>query len=218
MRSLKTWFQRETRFFSLLFKAVEEGSIFINSSSNLIALTFVSVYLEDVKKKNPIPLYLKIKVPRMKSPLTLVKSLLAVAGVAALSAVSAAPAWAFSFGNIAGGDTPGDAYVNSFTFDVVDQGQSVIFNIKNSGDAADSSMFISKVFFDDKNSFFDDDTYLSSPLVNIGNVGQVAFRVESMGSIISRTSLLIRVDACVTTGHLSFRTRTCSFHCIRLLV
>ena len=73
------------------------------------------------------------------------------------------------------GDTPGDAYVNSFTFDVVDQGQSVLFNIKNSGDAAAPSMFISKVFFDDKNSFFDDDTYLSSPLVNIGNVGQVGF-------------------------------------------
>ena len=36
-------------------------------------------------------------------------------------------------------------------------------------------MFISKVFFDDKNSFFDDDTYLSSPLINIGNVGQVGF-------------------------------------------
>src|SRR4028118_2356974 len=176
MRDIKTWFQPETRFFNLLFKAaVEEDSIFIQSSSNLIALSFVSVYIEYVKKKNPIPLYLKIKVPKMKSPLTLVKSLLAVAGIAAVSAVSAAPAWAFSFGNIAGGDTPGDSYVNSFTFDVVDQGQSVLFKIQNSGDAATPSMFISKVFFDDKDSFFDDDTYLSSPLVNIGNVGQVAF-------------------------------------------
>jgi hypothetical protein len=159
----------------LLLKAVEEGSIFIKSSSNLIALTFVSVYLEDVKEKNQIPLYLKIKVPTKKSPLNLVKSLLAVAGVAALSAVSAAPAWAFSFGNIAGGDTPGDAYVNSFSFDVVDQGQSVLFNITNSGDDAAPSMFISQVFFDDKNSFFDDDTYLSDPLVNRGNVGLVDF-------------------------------------------
>jgi len=159
----------------LLFKAVEEGSIFIKSSSNLMALTFVLVYIEDVKEKNQIPLYLKIKVPTKKSPLNLVKSLLAVAGVAALSAVSAAPASAFSFGNIAGGDTPGDAYVNSFSFDVVDQGQSVIFNIKNSGDDAAPSMFISKVFFDDKNSFFDDDTYLSDPLVNRGNVGLVDF-------------------------------------------
>ena len=111
----------------------------------------------------------------MKSPLTLVKSLLAVVGVAAVSAVSAAPAWAFSFSNIAGGDTVGDAYVNSFTFDVLNQGSSVFFHIFNSGDATAPSMFISKVFFDDKNSFFDDDTYLSSPLVNIGNVGQVAF-------------------------------------------
>jgi hypothetical protein len=42
----------------LLFKAVEEDSIFIKSSSNLMALTFVSVYLEDVKEKNPIPFYL----------------------------------------------------------------------------------------------------------------------------------------------------------------
>jgi len=169
MRSLKTGFQPETRFFSLLFKAaVEEGSIFIKSSSNLMALTFVSVYIEDVKEKNPIPLYVKIKVPTMKSPLTLVKSLLAVAGVAAVSAVSAAPAWAFSFVNIAGGDTPGDAYVNSFTFDVLNKGSSVIFKIKNSGDAAAPSMFISTVLFDDNG-------YLSGPAANISNIGQVAF-------------------------------------------
>jgi len=170
MRSLKTWFQRETRFFIVLFKAaVEEGNIFIKSSSNLIALTSVSVYIEDVKEKNQIPLYLKIKVPTMKSPLNLVKSLLAVAGVAALSAISAAPAWAFSFSNITGGDTPGDAYVNSFTFDVFNLGSEVIFNITNSGDAAAPNMFISKVLFDDN------DGYLSAPSVKVSNNGEVAF-------------------------------------------
>jgi len=137
-------------------------------SSNLIALTFVSVYIEDVKEKNQIPLYIKIKVPQMKSPLTLVKSLLAVAGVAALSAVSAAPAWAFSFSNIAGGDTPGDAYVKSFTFDLFNLGSAVLFNIKNSGDAAAPSMFISKVLFDDNG-------YLSAPSPNVGNIGEVLF-------------------------------------------
>jgi hypothetical protein len=169
MIDIKTWFQRETRFFILLFKAaVEEGNIFIKASSNLLALTCVSVYIEDVKEKNQIPLYIKIKVPTMKSPLTLVKSLLAVAGVAALSAVSAAPASAFSFSNIAGGDTPGDAYVNSFSFDVFNMGSSVLFNIKNSGNAAAPSMFISKVLFDDNG-------YLSAPSANVGNIGQVAF-------------------------------------------
>jgi hypothetical protein len=169
MIDIKTWFQRETRFFILLFKAaVEEGNIFIKASSNLVALTFVSVYIEDVKEKNPIPLYLKIKVPTMKSPLNLVKSLLAVAGVAALSAVSAAPASAFSFSNIAGGDTPGDAYVNSFSFDVFNLGSSVLFNIKNYGNAAAPSMFISKVLFDDNG-------YLSAPSANVGNIGEVAF-------------------------------------------
>ena len=56
-----------------------------------MALTFVSVYIENGEGKNTISLYLKIKVLTMKTPLTLVKSLLAVAGVAALSAVSAAP-------------------------------------------------------------------------------------------------------------------------------
>jgi hypothetical protein len=144
--------------------------IFIKSSSNLRALTFVSVYIEDVKEKNPIPLYLKIKVPKMKSPLTLVKSLLAVVGVAALSAVSAAPASAinFSFGNIAGGDTPGDSYVDSFTFDVFNDESSVVFNIKNSGNAAAPSMFISKVLFDDKG-------YLSAPSPNVSNIGEVLF-------------------------------------------
>ena len=106
--------------------------------------------------------------PTMKSKLTLVKSLLAVAGVAAVSAVSAAPASAFGFGNIAGGDTPGDAYKNSFTFDVLNQGSSVIFKITNSGNAAAPSMFISKVFFDDNG-------YLSNPEPNIGNVGTVNF-------------------------------------------
>jgi hypothetical protein len=144
--------------------------IFIKSSSNLIALTSVSVYIEDVKEKNQIPLYVKIKVPTMKSPLNLVKSLLAVASVAALSAISAAPAWAFNFSNITGGDTHGDAYVNSFTFDVFNQGSEVIFNITNSGDAAAPNMFISKVLFDDN------DGYLSAPSVKVSNNGEVAFR------------------------------------------
>jgi hypothetical protein len=170
MRGVTTWFQPETRFFSLLFKAaVEEGSIFIQSSSNLMALTFVSVYIEDEKEKNPSPLYVKIKVPKMKSPLTLVKSLLAVAGVAALSAISAAPASAFSFSNIAGGDTVGDAYANNFSFNVINQDSSVIFDILNYGNAAAPSMFISQVFFDDDNG------YLSAPRANVNNVGQVAF-------------------------------------------
>ena len=169
MRGLKTWFQPETRFFSLLFKAaVEEGSIFIKASSNIIALSFVSVYIEDVKEKNQIPLYLKIKVPKMKSPLNLIKSLLAVAGVAAASAVSAAPASAFSFSNIAGGDTPGDAYVNSFTYTVVNQGSAVRFDIFNSGNAAAPNMFISKVFFDDNG-------YLSAPSLYGTNIGEVSF-------------------------------------------
>ncbi|MEG3955310.1 PEP-CTERM sorting domain-containing protein [Microcoleus sp. herbarium2] len=104
----------------------------------------------------------------MKSPLTLVKSLLAVAGVAALSAVSAAPASAFSFSNIAGGDTPGDAYKNSFSFDVFNLDSRVLFNVKNSGDAAAPSMFISKVLFDDNG-------YLSAPSPNVSNIGEVEF-------------------------------------------
>ncbi len=153
----------------VLFKAaVEEGSIFIKSSSNLIALTFVSVYIENVNEKNQIPLYLKIKVPKMKSPLTLVKSLLAVAGVAAVSAVSAAPAWAFSFGNIGGGDTPGDSYINSFRYTVAKQGSAVRFDIFNSGDDAAPNMFISKVFFDDNG-------YLSAPSLYGTNIGEVSF-------------------------------------------
>jgi hypothetical protein len=126
-----------------------------------------------VKEKNPIPLYIKIKVPTMKSPLNLVKSLLAVAGVAVLSAVSAAPASAFSFSNIAGGDTPGDAYANNFGFNVINQGGTVFFDIFNYGNVAAPDMFISKVFFDDNG-------YLSQPWVNANNnVGQVAFKGEA---------------------------------------
>ncbi|MEG4349605.1 PEP-CTERM sorting domain-containing protein [Microcoleus sp. LAD1_D5] len=104
----------------------------------------------------------------MKFQLNLVKYILAVAGVATLSAVSAAPASAFSFGNIVGGDTPGDAYQNTFTFDVIDQGASVLFNISNSGNTAASDMFISKVLFDDNG-------YLSNAVANVGNIGTVAF-------------------------------------------
>jgi hypothetical protein len=142
--------------------------IFIKSSSNLIALTFVSVYIEDIKEKNQIPLYLKIKVPTMKSPLNLVISLLAVAGVAAVSAVSAAPAWAFSFSNIAGGDMVGDTYAPNFTWDVFSDGPLVIFKITNTGNATAPSMFISQVLFDDNG-------YLSAPSPNVGNVGEVLF-------------------------------------------
>jgi len=110
----------------------------------------------------------------MKSPfLTLVKSLLAVAGVAAVSAVSAAPAsaFSFSFSNIAGGDTPGDAYANNFEVNVkaVNGTKLVVFDIFNYGNAAAPSMFISKVFFDDNNN------YLSGPSVNFSNIGQVGF-------------------------------------------
>ncbi|MEG4531244.1 PEP-CTERM sorting domain-containing protein [Microcoleus sp. D2_18a_D3] len=105
----------------------------------------------------------------MKSPLNLVKSILAVAGIAAVSAVSAAPASAFSFGNITGGDTYGDAYQNSFSFNVIDDGgTSVLFNIFNSGNAAVPDMFIGKVLFDDNG-------YLSNAVANQGNIGQVSF-------------------------------------------
>jgi hypothetical protein len=106
----------------------------------------------------------------MKSPLTLVKSLLAVAGVAAVSAVSAAPAWAFSFSNIGGGDTPGDAYVNNFEFNVraVNGTRLVVFDIFNRGNPQAPSMFISQVFFDDNG-------YLSGPSVNFSNIGEVGF-------------------------------------------
>jgi hypothetical protein len=106
----------------------------------------------------------------MKSQLTLVKSLLAVAGVAALSAVSAAPAWAFGFGNIAGGDTPGDAYNNSFSVNIFNQGSFVILNILNSGNAAAPDMFIRQVFIQDSNGILS-----GLSLLNYNNVGQVAF-------------------------------------------
>ncbi|MEG4287835.1 PEP-CTERM sorting domain-containing protein [Microcoleus sp. C2C3] len=143
--------------------------IFIKSSSNLLALTCVSVYLEDVKEKNPIPLNLKIKALTMKSPLNLVKSLLAVAGVAALSAVSAAPASAFNFSNITGGDTVGDAYASNYNLELVDQGGRVLFNFYHLINPATTSSFIRQVYFDDKNN------NLSDPWPNIGNFGTVAF-------------------------------------------
>ena len=148
--------------------------IFIKSSSNLLALIFFSVYLEDVKEKNQIPLYLKIKVPIMKSPLTLVKTLLAVAGVAALSAVSAAPASAFNFSNITNGDTVGDAYANSFGLTLTSQADLVFLNIYNFGNTQAPNMFIGGAFIEDKLG------YLSNPWSSLDqSVGEVVFNPGS---------------------------------------
>jgi hypothetical protein len=146
-------------------------SIFIKSSSNLRALTFISVYIEDVKEKNPSPLSIKIKVPTMKSPLNLIKSLLAVACVAAVSAVSAAPASAINFINITGGDSVGDAYANSFGLTVENQGGLAVFNIFNFGSPSASDMFIAGVFFDDNGSL----SSSSAPWVNVNNFNDVRF-------------------------------------------
>ncbi|MEP6489399.1 PEP-CTERM sorting domain-containing protein [Microcoleus vaginatus] len=124
-----------------------------------------------MKEKNLLPANLKITVSTMKFQLNLVKSILAVAGVAAVSAVSAAPASAigFSFSNIAGGDTYGDAYQSNFRFDVIDQGTSVLFNIFNDGNKNSADMFISKVLFDDNN-------FLSNVVAtNVNNKGDVSF-------------------------------------------
>ena len=104
----------------------------------------------------------------MKFQLNLIKSVLAVAGVAAVSAISAAPASAFTFSNITGGDTVGDAYKSNFNFEVVDQGDRVLFNIYHLINPATASSFIRQVFFDDNN-------YLSNPWANIGNFGTVQF-------------------------------------------
>jgi hypothetical protein len=125
-----------------------------------------------VKEKKPIPLYLKIKVLTMKSPLNLVKSLLAVAGVAALSAISAAPASAINFNNITGGDTVGDAYANSFGFTVENQGGLAVFNIFNFGNPGASDMFIAGVFFNDNDGTLSSST---PPWTTVNNVGKVAF-------------------------------------------
>jgi len=107
----------------------------------------------------------------MKSPLNLIKSLLAVAGVAALSAVSAAPAWAFNFSNITDGDTVGDAYEGNFGFTVENQGGLAVFNIFNFGNPGASDMFIAGVFFDDNGTL----SSSSAPWTNVNNVGKVGF-------------------------------------------
>jgi hypothetical protein len=148
--------------------------IFIKSSSNLLALIFFSVYLEDVKEKNQIPLYLKIKVPIMKSPLNLVKSLLAVAGVAALSTISAAPSSAFNFSNISDEDTVGDAYTNSFGVTLTSEADLVFLNISNFGNTLAPEMFIAGVFIEDNEG------YLSNPWFSLDqSVGNVVFNPGS---------------------------------------
>ncbi|MEG4024663.1 MULTISPECIES: PEP-CTERM sorting domain-containing protein [unclassified Microcoleus] len=125
-----------------------------------------------MKEKNLLPANIKIKVLTMKLQLNLVKSLLAVASVATLSAVSAAPASAFSFGNIAGGDTVGDAYVNDFSFDVTDGGSdNVFFKIANNNTSV-PGIFIGSVYFDTGYNT----NLLSAFGINTGNTGTVDFK------------------------------------------
>ncbi|MEG4183117.1 PEP-CTERM sorting domain-containing protein [Microcoleus sp. Pol14D6] len=108
----------------------------------------------------------------MKFQLNLVKSILAVAGVAALSAVSAAPASAFGFGNIAGGDTVGDAYANDFSFTVAEDGlNKVIFNIFNKNESV-PGIFIGGVYFDTGSN----SNLLSAFGVDVENTGTVDFQ------------------------------------------
>ena len=107
----------------------------------------------------------------MKSQLTLIKSILAVAGVVALSAVSAAPASAFGFGNIDSSDNKfGDFYADNFSFTVAQDGlDKVLFNITNTASVAD--MFIGAVYFDTGSN----SNLLSAFGVDVGNTGTVNF-------------------------------------------
>lgn len=121
----------------------------------------------------------------MKSPLTLVKSIVAVVGVAAVTAISAAPASAFSFGNIAGGDTVGDAYVNDFSFDVTDGGNNnVLFKIANNNKSV-SGIFIGSVYFDTGNNA----NLLSAFGINSGNTGTVNFQDNGTANMAQSANL-----------------------------
>lgn len=94
---------------------------------------------------------------------------LAVAGVATITAFTATPASAFTFGNIAGGDTIGDAYKGNFSFDVADGGNnSVLFKISKA--STSDAMFIGTVYFDVAKTLL---TGVNA--VNVNNVGDVNF-------------------------------------------
>lgn len=95
-------------------------------------------------------------------------TLAAVGMVSTLNIITATPASAFGFGNIAGGDTVGDTYKGNFGFDVSDGGNnSVLFKIFQTGT---SDMFIGTVYFDVAKTLL---TSVNS--VNVGNVGNVNF-------------------------------------------
>ncbi|MCU0545097.1 MAG: PEP-CTERM sorting domain-containing protein [Oscillatoriaceae cyanobacterium Prado104] len=123
----------------------------------------------------------------MKSPLTLLKSVLTVASVAAISsAVSAAPASAFTFSNITTEKTSelvGDAFVNNFGFNVTDRGNnSVLFSIFNNN-TTDASMNIASVFFD----LGSNNNLLRNMSLNISNIvkpgGSVNFVNDTTGAM-----------------------------------
>lgn len=84
-------------------------------------------------------------------------------------ATTSIPASAYTFGNVTGGDTVGDAFSSNFSFNVVDNGNNtVLFNISKAN--TNDSMFVGTVYFDVNNTLL-----TSVNQLNFNNVGNVNF-------------------------------------------
>ncbi|YAF96616.1 MAG: PEP-CTERM sorting domain-containing protein [Nodularia sp. CChRGM 3473] len=101
---------------------------------------------------------------------------LVAAGVAIATSAMPASAVTVGFQNIFpnDGNTNGDAFVNNFSFDVIDAGSSqVLFNFSNSGPGV-----VREVAFSVNNAVTG---LLSNIQVNVGNVGNVNFSSPAPG-------------------------------------
>lgn len=105
-----------------------------------------------------------------KQLVTTIGCMLTVAGVAIAATTVPAQAVTFSFDNIDGDNTNGDAIVNQFSFDLAQTDDNeVLFKFSNTGDV---DSFIRQIYFDDKNSVLSNLTFKGFPDTSSG----VAFK------------------------------------------
>ncbi|WP_373527345.1 PEP-CTERM sorting domain-containing protein [Nostoc sp.] len=101
---------------------------------------------------------------------TIVSLLLTGIGATVIATSAPASAASFSFDNISGGDTVGDAFASNFSFDVTDNGGGkVLFKFLNN---ASSTQALKQVAFSVDNSV---SGILSTMVLNVGNSPNVLF-------------------------------------------
>lgn len=105
---------------------------------------------------------------------TIVSLVLTGIGTTVIATSAPASAANFSFNNISGGDTVGDAFLNNFSFDVTDNGNNtVLFKLLNNASGTQAGQSLKQVAFSSGNNL------LSNMKVNVGNSSGVSFESKN---------------------------------------